>query len=139
VAPVQETFTEALEFTSEFTSHAWPNLIKHFDPVWVDEALVATDTATIRRRRLPAEQTVWLVLGMAVMRDLPIAAVARQLDIALPAADGSCGCQSPTSPEWRTTRGGVRCKASRGARRAGRVRVGAAERDRIAPAVDRAT
>ena len=29
------------------------------------------------------------MLGMSVMRDLPIAAVARQLDIALPAADGS--------------------------------------------------
>jgi hypothetical protein len=89
VAPVQETFTEALEFTSEFTSRAWPNLIKHFDPVWIEEALAATGTATIRRRRLPAEQTVWLVLGMGVLRDLPIAAVARQLDVVLPAADGS--------------------------------------------------
>jgi hypothetical protein len=66
VAPVQETFTEVLEFMSEFTSHAWPKLIKHFDPVWVDEAVAATGPATIRRRRLPAERTVWLVLGMAV-------------------------------------------------------------------------
>jgi hypothetical protein len=89
VEPVQETFTEALEFTSEFTARAWPNLIKHFDPVLIEEALVATGTATVRRRRLPAERTVWLMLGMSVMRDLPIAAVARQLDIALPAADGS--------------------------------------------------
>jgi hypothetical protein len=71
VAPVQETFTEALEFTSEFTARAWPNLIKHFNPAWVEEALAATGTATIRRRRLPADRTVWLVLGMAVMRDLP--------------------------------------------------------------------
>jgi hypothetical protein len=105
VAPVQETFTEALEFTSEFTAHAWPNLIKHFDPVWVDEALVATGTATIRRRRLPAEQTVWLVLGMAVMRDLPIAAVARQLDIALPAADGSRTVASSALSQARTRLG----------------------------------
>lgn len=89
MAPVQETFTEALEFTSEFTARAWPNLLKHFDPVWVEEALAATGTATIRRRRLPAERTVWLMLGMAVMRDLPIAVVAQQLDIALPAADGT--------------------------------------------------
>jgi hypothetical protein len=105
VAPVQETFTEALEFTSEFTSHAWPNLIKHFDPVWVDEALVATGTATIRRRRVPAEQTVWLVLGMAVMRDLPITAVARQLDIALPAADGSRTVASSALSQARTRLG----------------------------------
>jgi hypothetical protein len=105
VAPVQETFTEALEFTSEFTSRAWPNLIKHFDPVWIEEALVATGTATIRRRRLPAEQTVWLVLGMAVMRDLPIAAVARQLDIALPAADGSRTVAASALSQARTRLG----------------------------------
>jgi hypothetical protein len=89
VPPVQETFTEALEFTSEFTARGWPNLLKHFDPVLIEEALAATGTATIRKRRLPAERTVWLMLGMSVMRDLPIAAVARQLDIALPASDGT--------------------------------------------------
>jgi hypothetical protein len=89
VTPVQETFTEALEFTSEFTPRAFPNLTKHLDPAWVEEALLATGTATLRRRRLPAEQTVWLLLGMAVLRDLPITAVAQRLDVALPAADGS--------------------------------------------------
>jgi Insertion element 4 transposase N-terminal/Transposase DDE domain len=89
VAPVQETFTEALEFTSEFTPRAFPNLTKHLDPGWIEEALLATGTATLRRRRLPAEQTVWLLLGMAVMRDLPITAVAGKLDVALPSADGS--------------------------------------------------
>lgn len=87
--PVQETFTEALEFTSDFLARGWPNVIKHFDPLWIEEALAATGTATIRKRRLPAERTVWLLLGMALLRDLPIAAVARQLDIALPAADGT--------------------------------------------------
>lgn len=89
MAPIQETFTEALEFTSDFTARAWPNVIKHFDPILIEEALAATGTATIRKRRLPAERTVWLMLGMSVMRDLPIAAVARQLDIALPGPDGS--------------------------------------------------
>jgi hypothetical protein len=85
--------------------HAWPNLIKHFDPVWVDEAVAATGPATIRRRRLPAEQTVWLVLGMAVMRDLPITAVARQLDIALLAADGSRTVASSALSQARTRLG----------------------------------
>lgn len=89
VAPIQETFTEALEFTSEFTPRAFPSLIKHLESGWVEEALASTGTATIRRRRIPAEQAVWLVLGMAVMRDQPITAVARQLDIALPASDGT--------------------------------------------------
>lgn len=89
MAPVQETFTEALEFTSEFTPRAFPNLIKHLEPTWVEEALMSTGTATMRRRRIPAEQAVWLMVGMAVMRDQPITAVARQLEIALPAADGT--------------------------------------------------
>lgn len=89
MTPIQETFTEALEFTSEFTPRAFPNLIKHLEPAWVEEALLSTGTATVRRRRMPAEQTVWLVLGMAVMRDLPVTTVARQLDIALPGPDGS--------------------------------------------------
>jgi len=89
VTPVQETFTEALEFTSEFTPRSLPNLLKHLEPAWVEEALLSTGTASIRRRRLPAEQAVWLVLGMALMRDLPITQVARQLDLALPASDGT--------------------------------------------------
>ncbi len=87
--PVQETFTEALEFTSDFTPKSFPALTQHLDPQWIEEALVATGTATLRKRRLPAEQTVWLLLGMAVMRDKPIAAVAAQLDVALPGPDGS--------------------------------------------------
>ncbi len=89
MTPIQETFTEALEFTSEFTPRAFPNLINHLEPTWVDEALSSTGTATMRRRRIPAEQAVWLIVGMAVMRDQPITNVARQLEIALPAADGS--------------------------------------------------
>lgn len=89
MTPVQETFTEALEFTSEFTPRAFPNLIKHLEPTWIEEALASTGTASMRRRRLPAEQAVWLVLGMAVMRDKPITAVAQELDLALPAPDGT--------------------------------------------------
>lgn len=76
-------------FTSDFTPTAFPTLTQHLDPAWIEEALLATGTATLRKRRLPAEQTVWLLLGMAVMRDKPISAVARQLDVALPAPDGS--------------------------------------------------
>lgn len=89
MAPVQETFAEALAFTSDFCPTAFPNLTRHLDPAWVEEALLSTGTATLRRRRLPAEQTVWLLLGMAVMRDLPITKVAQQLDVALPGPDGS--------------------------------------------------
>ena len=89
VTPLQETFTEALEFTSEFTSRSFPNLVQHLDPTWVEEALLSTGTASVRRRRLPAEQAVWLVLGMGLMRDQPLTEVALQLNLALPARDGT--------------------------------------------------
>ena len=63
--------------------------IRSIDPAWIEEALGATGTATVRRRRLPAEQVIWLVLGMAVFRNLSIEEVVRQLDIALPSAAGN--------------------------------------------------
>ena len=57
---------------------------EHLDPAWIDEALTATNVATVRRRRLPAEQVPWLVIGMALMRDRPITEVVAKLDLALP-------------------------------------------------------
>jgi len=87
--PIEESFAEALEYTAQITPQAFPTLTRDLDPTWVEEALLATGTATLRKRRMPAEQTVWLVLGMALLRDQPIAAVARQLEVALPARDGS--------------------------------------------------
>lgn len=57
---------------------------QHIDPAWIEEALAATGTATLRRRRLPAEQVVWLVIGMALFRDRPITEVVNKLDLALP-------------------------------------------------------
>jgi len=100
-----ETLTEALEFTAAFTPEAFPNLVKHLDPDWIEEALLTTGTATIRRRRLPADRTVWLMLGMALLRDLPITEVARQLELALPDVDGSRTVASSTLTQARTRLG----------------------------------
>ena len=57
---------------------------KHVDPKWVREALEATGTATVRRRRLPAEQVVWLVIGMAMFRKWPIHDLVGRLNLVLP-------------------------------------------------------
>lgn len=54
------------------------------DPSWVLEALEASGKATVRRRRFPAERVIWLVLGMALFRDLPIIDVVKHLGLALP-------------------------------------------------------
>jgi hypothetical protein len=48
---------------------------------WVASALDLSSQATIRRRRLPVDQVLWLVLGMALFRDEPVHEVARRLNI----------------------------------------------------------
>lgn len=62
---------------------------QHVDPTRIEAALAATGTATLRRRRLPAEQVLWLVLGIALYRDRSIVEGAATLDLALPSARGS--------------------------------------------------
>lgn len=63
------------------------------DSAWIQQALRATGTATVRRRRLPAEQVIWLVLGMAYLRDRAIVEVVDSLDLALPG-----GRSTPVAP-----------------------------------------
>jgi hypothetical protein len=63
---------------------AFERLKASIDPHWVEAALEATGTATLRKRRLPAEQVVWLVLGMALYRHRPIDELVGRLDLVLP-------------------------------------------------------
>src|SRR5581483_12022244 len=51
------------------------------DPQWIADALAATDTASVRRCKLPAEHVVWLVIGMGLFRDRSIAQVVHHLGI----------------------------------------------------------
>jgi Insertion element 4 transposase N-terminal/Transposase DDE domain len=57
---------------------------RSLDIGWVRRALHATGTASIRRRKLPAEYVVWLVIGMALLRDRSIDEVVHHLDLVLP-------------------------------------------------------
>src|SRR3954468_22701951 len=65
-----------------------PKFIASLDPDRIGEALAATGTATIRRRRLPAEQVVWLVIGMCLFRDLSMRDLVSNLALALPGSRG---------------------------------------------------
>ena len=58
------------------------------NPLWIEQALTVTGTATLRRRRLPADQVIWLVVGMAILRNDSIERVAAALDLALPSTSG---------------------------------------------------
>lgn len=61
------------------------------DPAWIAEALAATGTASLRRRKLPAEHVVWLVIGMGLFHDRSIAQVVQHLDLVRPARPGARG------------------------------------------------
>lgn len=75
---------EALHCVAAFTPERFERFAAQFDTGWIEECLAATGAASLRRRRLPMEQVVLLVIGMALMRDRPVAEVARSLDLVLP-------------------------------------------------------
>src|SRR5258707_10177864 len=66
----------------------FPKFVASLDPDWIEQALEATGTATIRKRRLPAEQVVWLVIGMCIFRDVSMKELVATLDLALPGKRG---------------------------------------------------
>ncbi len=74
---------------------------KSIDPAWIEQALELTGTVTVRRRRLPAEQVIWLVLGMALLRDRAIKEVVKSLDLALPKANGDSSVASSAISQAR--------------------------------------
>jgi hypothetical protein len=83
---------ESFECVAEIIPGELSRFQGHIDPVWIEEALEATGTATVRRRRLPADQVVWMVLGMGLLRDEAIERVVDSLGLALPS-----GCGGPVA------------------------------------------
>jgi Insertion element 4 transposase N-terminal/Transposase DDE domain len=81
--------SESLHLLAEFTPEKFEDLRRDIDPEWVLGALHATGTASVRNRRLPAQQVVWLVIGMALFRNRPIHDVVTKLDLALPGSSPS--------------------------------------------------
>jgi hypothetical protein len=77
----------------------------HLNREWIDEALASTGSATMRRRRLPADLMVWLVIGMALMRNRPILEVVRALAIALPTRAGKTAVAASSVAQARARLG----------------------------------
>jgi len=69
----------------------------HLNPDWIEEALCWSGTTSIRRRRLPAEQVVWLVIGMGLYRGEPIERVVDMLELAAPDKRGTLLAKSAIS------------------------------------------
>ncbi|WP_334188686.1 IS4 family transposase [Noviherbaspirillum sp.] len=62
----------------------WARLGQHLPYEWIEQAVTYTGKASIRQRRLPAEQVVWLVVALALYRHQSISEVVDDLDLALP-------------------------------------------------------
>lgn len=63
---------------------------EHLPYEWVEAALTATDKASIRHRRLPAEQVVWLVIGLAIYRYKSVKEIVDSLDLAFFKPEEKC-------------------------------------------------
>ncbi len=85
---------QALDVVRELVPGEFGHFQQHIDDAWIAEALASTGTATLRRRRLPAEQVVWLVIGMALMRNDAIDRVVEFLDLALPSTSKTTAAKS---------------------------------------------
>jgi len=67
---------------------SFEGLKSQVDIEWIESALATHGVATVRKRKLPAEQVVWLAIGMGLYRDLPIESVVSRLDLVLPGENG---------------------------------------------------
>jgi hypothetical protein len=74
----------SLAEVAAFTPEQFDAVRRNVPEEWVEQALQATGTATVRHRRLPAIQVVWLVIGMALFRNRAIVEIVDKLDLALP-------------------------------------------------------
>ena len=99
---------EYLSDTHQYaTPEQWGVVRASLPQHWVEQALQVSGVATLRKRRLPMEQVVWLVLGIALLRDRSILHVADALEVALPVQSQSISSSAlettvpPLSCEWK--------------------------------------
>jgi hypothetical protein len=90
---VGEALLQAGEARTEESFALFGQTLEHR---WIEQALRAAGTATVRRRKLPAEYVVWIVIGMGLLRDRSIQEVVRHLDLVFPGVDPPRGRQSVT-------------------------------------------
>ena len=87
---------DELDLTSAYVNlQSFDKFRQHLDPAWIEMALDDSGTWTLRNRRLPAKQVVWLVIGMGLFRDRPILELVEKLELAQPSRSG--GPMAPSS------------------------------------------
>jgi hypothetical protein len=89
---------DALDVTSDYARiDSFEHFRQHLDPAWIEMAIEDSGTWTVRQRRLPAEQMVWLVIAMGLFRDRPIEDIVDKLELARPGRGGAAVAPSSIS------------------------------------------
>lgn len=81
-----ESFTDELNALVEMGPGALARFSASLNADWIEDALQASGSASVRRRKFPAEQAMWLVLGMGLFADRSIVDVVDHLQLVLPKA-----------------------------------------------------
>lgn len=82
--PIFMNLEQALLKLDDYPVAQLDNFSKFIDPKIIEECLQATGKASIRRRKLPAEQVIWLVIALGLFCNEPVAKVAEHLNIIFP-------------------------------------------------------
>ena len=103
--PPRTSLSHCLSLLSEVVPEDAATLVKDVPQEQILQALYATGTASIRHRKLPAAQMVWLVIGLSLFRHLSIVQDRRPAWLG-GSRGAACGAQCH-SPSARAT--GSRC------------------------------
>ena len=68
-------------------------MAEHLPGAWIEQVLATTNKASIRLRRLPAEQVVWLVITLAQYRHQSMPEVLATLVLAFPSLTEQAVCK----------------------------------------------
>ena len=82
-----ERFSEVLDELAALGPRGLARFEASIDPQWIEAALAHTGKASIRRRKLPADVVMWLVVGMALFRDRSIVNVVEHLNLVAPGVE----------------------------------------------------
>lgn len=80
------SMSEVMDALGELGPRGVARFQESVDPEWIEQALNATGTASVRRRRFPADHAVWLVIGAGLFADRSIQEISEHMDLVVPGA-----------------------------------------------------
>ncbi|WP_281647516.1 transposase domain-containing protein, partial [Parendozoicomonas sp. Alg238-R29] len=74
-----------LQIAAEFPHpESFDAFYRNIPEEWVKETVAQTGRSSVRNRRFPAKQAIWLVIGIGLMRNSSIPNVCDNLNLAFP-------------------------------------------------------